>query len=154
VLDTAALSFVSSFAGQLARDWRMEIPLKIHVSARVFAIDGSPEWSPEFSRWIERARHESGHRDRRGPYQNSPERKRSTTAMRKLRKAAPSEFRVCYDACVLNPIEPGTPVLRACIGIAARLNQRAAEHGYPERYSANDVIVLLYSGLDKIRKWQ
>ena len=157
MLDAASMRFIGAQATRLSRDWLMEIPIKIHSSSRVFAVDGSPEWTPEFTRWIESNRHENGHRDRRGPYQNAPERKRTTTAMRKLRKVSQSEFNVCYDLVRLNPIQAPEiteeVLLRTFIGIASRLNTRAAQRGFPERYSPQDVAVLALSGIDKMSHW-
>ena len=136
----------------------MEFPLKLHEPDK-YAADGSPEWSDEFDRWLsrrtDRDRRPDDHeektpRDMRGPYQNSPQRTRTTAAFRKLRRQAPQEFLALYDLCVLNPVTPGTDLQKAYAAVARRLNERAIRKGYPERYTVEIIAVLAFSATHKL----
>ena len=161
-LDAGTLSYVGHWSHRFSVDWRDEVPIRMHRGAGQFAVDGSPEWTAEFAKWISRRSERSNLPDdyeerrlldTRGPYQNGPERTRVTKAMRKLRRQAPAEFLVAYDLCVLHPPQQNANLETVFIGIANRLNRRAAQRHYPERYTPDDVSVLAFSAIDKINRW-
>lgn len=154
VLDAALGRFVKSWSSEIHRDWIGEAPLRMHKGGGQYAADGAPEWTHEFETWIEQRRSEVELRSRYVPYQHDPQRSKTTTAMRKLRKHAPREFLVCYDATVLYPVKDGENLEHTCRAISNRLNQRAIQRGFPERYSSETVAILLLSGLDKLAHWR
>jgi hypothetical protein len=162
VLAPDTLRFTGDWSIRLGEQWRMEFPLKLH-KMHEYAPDGTPEWSSEFERWLSR-RHDNDKRpddheertprDLRGPYQNSPQRTRTTAAFRKLRRQAPQEFLALYDLCVLNPVRPGADLRSAFAAVARRLNERAIRKGYPERYTVETISILAYSATHKLaERW-
>lgn len=120
--------------------WWGEIPLRIH--SRDIDGGGSPDWHPEFSRWL---------------FADPPrkevlggvlldQRLRTTRAFRKLRRKAPREFDVLYLMVARKP-----PLgLRA---VAEALNERAIRKGLPDRYDEQGILILGISGLDKMMRW-
>lgn len=158
VLDAGTLRFVGDWSSRLSSAWRDETPIKMH-SSKNFAADGTPEWTEEFARWISRRSErddrpddleERSPRDLRGPYQNTPQRTRTTSAFRKLRRQAPQEFLVAYDLCVLFPPHLDDEMHDVFSAIAGRLNDRAERKGFPERYSIETVSILAFSAIHKI----
>lgn len=123
---------------QYRADWVGDIPEKIH--SHDMAMDGSLRWDGGFLDWLtnEQLRFEG-----RGK-PNAVERHRVTKALRMLRKEAPREFE-----CVYRVIALGDTVE----GVAAWLNARAEEKGYPERYTLKDAAVIIISGVDKMAHW-
>lgn len=116
-------------------DWHGETPLKLHVAA--LGDDGTPDYAPEFARYLYSG--EAGN----GP-RNPEDRLRTTRAFRRLRRRAPREFDVLY-LIVAHRKSPSQ--------VARQLTERAIRIDKPERYSTDDIIVLLLSGLDKVIKW-
>jgi hypothetical protein len=157
VLAADVLRYTGEWALRLGSDWKMEVPMRIHgrdSDGRWTADDGTPAFSAEFERWLERSRTDSEVRDSRGPYQNHPRRIRATRAMRKLRNAAPREWLVLWDLSVLNPVSAIDELPTAFRLIARRLNERAERKGYPERYTPESVEILAYSGISKLaERW-
>ena len=154
VLAVTEMSYTAQWCRILAENWQSEVPLKIHRGHGDKAPDGTPEWTHEFERWIERGFREEQVREPRGPYQNPPERIRATRAFRKLRTQAPQEFLVAYDLCVLNPIKSPTELPIAMSAVARRLNERAIRKGYPERYTRETVEILAFSAIHKLaERW-
>lgn len=153
-LAAGELHYTALWCRIIADDWKIEVPLKLHRSHGDYAVDGTPEWTKEFADWLERDRHEDRSREDRGPYQNSPQRIRTTRALRKLRKQAPQEFLVIYDLAVLNPITSDTNLPVALSAVARRLNERAITKGYPERYTRETVEILAFSAIHKLaERW-
>ncbi len=157
VLSADILKFTGEWALRLGADWKLEVPIRIHgrdEDGRYVADDGTPAFSAEFERWLARHSTDNDVRDRRGPYQNHPQRIRATRAMRKLRNAAPREWLVLWDLCVLNQVQSVDELPRAFAAIARRLNDRAERKGYPERYSAETCEILAFSGIAKlVERW-
>jgi hypothetical protein len=122
----------------LRSDWNGETPQRIH--SRDVAPDGSPALHPEFARWLFAADAKPNR-----PFSNPEERLRTTRAFRKLRKQAPREFDVLYLMVVHEETLPA---------ITRALNDRAIRLGKDDRYSTDDVRILLISGLDKVVKWR
>jgi hypothetical protein len=128
---------------RFAADYHEEIPQKIHNSE--IAGDGSPQWHPDFARWITaRAVIDTPRPDVPTPEQ----RLRTTRAMRRLRKEAVREFEVLYRIMVQGECVEDT---------TAWLNQRALRNGIPLpegrsiHYRTKDTIALVISGIDKLR---
>ena len=120
--------------------WWGEIPIRIHQ--RDFAEGGTPEWHPEFAKWLYA---DPPRRESYGKH-DPDQRLRTTRAFRKLRRKVPREFDVLYLMVARKP-----PLgLRA---VADALNERAIRHGKEDRYTEDDVLMLAISGLDKMMRW-
>ena len=132
--------------------WHDELPLQIHAAE--LAPDGTPEWHPDFRRWLG-----VDYTDRRDDerWANNPEpRVRTTRAFRKLRRKAVREFEVCYRIIVLGEQISGT---------CDWLNERAERNDIPlpmpprqwdgrdAHYDLNDTVLLLVSGVGKLIQW-
>lgn len=153
-LAAGELSYTALWCRILADDWKTEVPLKLHRSHGDYAPDGTPEWTKEFGDWLERNSRENQSRENRGPYQNPPQRIRTTRAFRKLRAQAPQEFLVLYDLCVLNPVKSTDELPLAFAAVARRLNERAIRKGFPERFDREVVALLAYSAAHKLaERW-
>jgi len=134
------LQTTARWMSDFATDWRGEIPIRIHSHA----IDsgGAPEYDATFARWLTRSDRPD---DPRAQNQRNPEnRLRITRAMRVLRKVAVREYEVVYRVMVL-----GETIEQAAVW----LNARSIRGGHPERYSRKDVVVIVVSGVDKLRAW-
>lgn len=149
----------SHWIAEFREDWGMEAPTRIHA----YGTDdghglGGPPFHPEFSNWLgqicfcgRRANPDTGEKacpslelQIRGRRQNSESRQRTTRAFRKLRKVAPREFDALYLMCAL----------RASFWTTlTALNERAERLDKPERYSPDDLMILIVSGVDKVRAW-
>lgn len=140
-LPEAVMRSTRDWSLRLAADWRGEVPTRIHN--RDIANDGSPQWSPDFRRYLTRKDDPD--------YRNPEERLRTTRAFRLLRKRAVREFEVVYRLVALG----GGQLTEANIQETADwLTARAERHGHPDRYDANDVLIMLHSGIDKVTKWR
>lgn len=124
-------------------DFLGELPLRIHSSE--IADDGSPQWHPDFARWLT-ARENTGYR----PPTNSENRLRTTRALRRLRKVAIREFEVVYRVMVLGEsLEATTKWLNA----RAQRNRIPLPPGRSMHYTLKDTSCILFSGIDKMRDW-
>lgn len=128
------------WAAYFARDWKADFPLKIHSSS--IAPDGSPDWHPDFERWL------TSERPRQLRHPNPQQRLRTTNVMRRLRKTAVREYEVLYRVLVLNePIEETTKWL----------NERAVRNNVPlpagrdRHYTKKDTLAILIAGIDFAR---
>lgn len=140
------IRYWSQWINHIASDWSGEVPMRIH--GRDTDDGGNPDFHPEFVNYIgylecsqpgcaECAKERSKLHNRA----NRDGRSRATKALRKVRRVAPKEFDTVYSICVLGMSPSAT---------AERFNANAIAKGYPERYRTSDVIVLLYSGIDKV----
>lgn len=135
----------------LAEDWRGEVPMRLH-SAGHFGLGSAPPFSPEFVGYIGRLEcnnpncQECGRKDNGATrrWRNDEGRWRATKAFRRLRAVAPREFDALYLYCILR---------WDVSGIAKALTDRAIRLNKPERYTAASVVMLLFSGIDKVQKW-
>lgn len=134
------LADTAHWAETFGREWRREVPMRIH--SREIAADGSPEWHPEFGKWLTSSAVERDRRDTPQP------RLRTTKAMRRLRKIAPREYEVLYRLLILgDSIE----------GITVWLNERAARNNIPlpegrtKHYRLKDTVALIVAGTDHVR---
>ena len=129
----------------LTAHWKDEVPPKIHL--RQIDAGGAPEWTPEFTRWIDRGYEENGKYDsgakKRKP-RNPELRLRATRAFRKLRKNNIREFEVLYRTVVLG---------HSIADTAQWLTARAIRNEKPERYSYGATKILLYSAAHKVMTW-
>lgn len=126
-------------------DFLGELPTKIHSGD--IAADGSPEWHPDFARWMTAREVISTPR----PDVQTPEnRLRTTRALRRLRKTAVREFEVVYRVMVQG---------ESIDQVTRWLNDRAERNGIPlpvgrsVHYSEKDTSCILFSGIDKMRDW-
>lgn len=76
-----------------AAEWRAETPLRIHSGQ--IAPDGSPQWHPDFVRWMSLPDNE------RCRVRVPGQRYRTTEVMRRLRRTAPREYDVAYRVLYL-----------------------------------------------------
>lgn len=138
----ATLRRTAQWADWFAREWKNEVPIRIHSSE--VAPDGSPEWHPDFARWL------TEERPRRRAKRDAPSR-RTTFVMRRLRKYSVRSYEVCYRILMLGDrIEDTT----------AWLNQRAAANDIPfpdhrpngPHYTNKDTMALLIAGIDFVRE--
>jgi hypothetical protein len=134
--------------------WHDELPTQLHT----FAIGpgGTPDWHPDFARWLGVDFDRDGSKRDRQWRDNPEPRVRTTRAFRKLRKKAVREFEVCYRIIIL-----GDPIVATCDW----LNERAARNdiplpepprrhrGYEAHYDMNDTLLLLVSGVGKLIQW-
>lgn len=129
------------WASWFAADWKREMPLRIH-SADI-AADGSPEWHPDFAKWLTR--------DERPRKRNGDQRLRTTKVMRRLRRVAVREYEVLYRVLVLGERLEDT---------TRWLNQRAERNGVPlpphrpsgPHYTRKDTLALVIAGIDFARE--
>jgi hypothetical protein len=129
------------WASWFAADWKQEMPLRIHSGE--IAADGSPEWHPDFAKWLTRSE-----RPRR---RNDDQRLRTTRVMRRLRRVAIREFECCYRILVLGEKLEDT---------TRWLNERAQRNAIPypshrpngPHYIKKDALALLIAGIDYARE--
>lgn len=120
--------------------WHDELPTQLHVHD--YDGGGTPEWHPDFRRWLGIDYYGKGSDD--GWRDNPEPRVRTTRAFRKLRRKAVREYEVCYRIIIL-----GEPVAET----AEWLTARAIKNNKPERYGVLEAMLLLISGVDKMRSW-
>lgn len=149
----------SHWIQEFRQDWVRETPLKMHA----YGTDdghglGGPPFHPEFENWLGQicfcGRKYNAITGEKGcpslelqmsrRQSNSLARQRTTRAFRKLRKVAPREFDALYLMCALQASFWTT--LNA-------LNERAERLDKPERYTPSDLMVLIVSGIDKVRHY-
>lgn len=125
-------------------DIRGESPTQIHSGS--LASDGSPQWHPDFARWISAGPISSP----RPEYPSDEGRLRTTRALRRLRKEAVREFEVVYRVMVLGDSVRNT---------TDWLNERAARNSIPlppgqdVHYRQKDTVAIIVSGVDKLRNY-
>lgn len=120
--------------------WHDELPTQIHTSS--FDAGGTPAWHPDFVRWLG-VDYYGKRSDQR--WKDNPEpRVRTTRAFRKLRKKAVREFEVCYRIIILGSTIEET---------AEWLTARAIRNQKPDRYGTLETMLLLVSGVEKMRGW-
>lgn len=140
VFPSAKMKEVAFWLRVFIEDWHGEAPMRLH--GRDTARDGSPEWHPDFSRWVEREDFEGNRK--MNPKRVRDQRIRTTRAFRKLRKKAPREFDVLY--CIV--------VHRMTLQeLSEAMNVRAIRINKPERYSPTSVLILTVSAVDKMMGW-
>jgi hypothetical protein len=120
--------------------WHSEVPTQIHEHE--LGQGGTPDWHPDFARWLG-VDYSDDRSDQR--WADNPEpRVRTTRAFRKLRKKAVREFEVCYRIIILgDPIED----------TMGWLNERSIRNQKTDRYGMAETMLLLVSGVDKMRSW-
>ncbi len=130
------------WAEWFATDWKSEYPTRIHSTD--IAGDGSPEWHPDFAKWLTR----SGGQGRR----NGEQRLRTTRVMRRLRRVAVREYEVLYRILVLGErLEETT----------RWLNERARRNAIPfpphrptgPHYMDRDTLAIFIAGIDFAREY-
>ena len=126
--------------------WHSEIPLKLHTFE--MGIGGTPQWHPDFASWLG-IDYYSDRSDRN--WEKNPEpRIRTTRAFRKLRKKAIREFELCYRVIILG--EP-IPAAMAWLNTRAQRNEIPLPEGKSIHYDLTDTVLLLVSGVEKLRSW-
>lgn len=133
----------AQWATYFASDWRREFPLQIHTSS--IALDGSPEWHPDFSRWLTAS-------TRRQNPRNDEQRLRTTRVMRRLRRVAVREYEVLYRILVTGERLEETTLW---------LNERAERNAVafpPHRpdgphYIKRDTLAIFIAGIDFCRSF-
>ncbi len=148
----------SHWIAEFREDWGLEIPVRIHS----YGTDdghglGGPPFNPEFERWLGQicfcGRKYNDLTGEAGcpsmdvqitKNKHTESRQRTTRAFRKLRKIAPREFDALYLMCALRVSFEDTLI---------SLNERAIRLDKPERYTPSDLMVLVVSGVDKVRHY-
>lgn len=130
---------------KFSHDYHGEAPQKIHN--RDIADDGSPQWHPDFARWLTAREVISTPR----PDHPTPEQRlRTTRSLRRLRKEAIREFEVIYRVMVTGErIDDTTTWLNE----RAQRNAIPLPNGREVHYRTKDTIALVISGIDKMREW-
>jgi hypothetical protein len=142
---SAVLQSTGYWLAKFSSDYRGETPSKIHNGE--ISDDGSPQWHPDFSRWLT-AREVIN--TPRPDVPTEQQRLRTTRAMRRLRKEAIREFEVIYRVMVFNERVDDT---------TKWLNERAIRNAIPlpegrdVHYRTKDTIAIIISGVDKLRDW-
>ncbi|HEX5016536.1 MAG TPA: hypothetical protein VFX15_02995 [Actinomycetes bacterium] len=126
------LSETAQWIGWFRDLWTSNVPLRLHL--RDLGDDGNPELHPQFVHWLDGTTSRDGDEDRA----------RLKRAVKRLRERSLREYEVLYRVMVLGEPIPDT---------AEWLCARAATRGHAERYTARDVMVILYAAVDKIRDW-
>lgn len=129
------------WANWFAADWKQEIPTRIHSSD--IALDGTPEWHPDFAKWLAR--------DGRPRRRNDDQRLRTTKVMRRLRRVAVREYEVLYRVLVL-----GERLEETTLWLNARAERNAIPFP-PHRpngpwYTHKDTLALMIAGIDFARE--
>jgi hypothetical protein len=135
------------------QDWKGEVPIRLHLPGS-FGLGSAPPFSPEFVGYVghlecgkERCKECSDEKERqrtRKHYRRDDARYRTTKAFRKLRSVAPREFDAMYMYCMHGQ----TPS-----DIARSMNAEMLRKDRPERFTAESIVLLLYSGVDKVMGW-
>lgn len=142
---SAVLQSTGYWLAKFSHDYHGEIPQKIHSGAT--SDDGSPQWHPDFARWLTAREVISTPR----PDLPTPEQRlRTTRAMRRLRKEAIREFEVVYRVMVTGELIEDTT---AWLNERAERNAIPLPNGRPVHYRTKDTIALVISGVDKMRNW-
>lgn len=128
--------------------WHDELPAQIHTSE--LGDDGTPNWHPDFRRWLGVDFDRDGSRRDQRWRENPEPRVRTTRAFRKLRKKAVREFEVCYRIVIL-----GDPVEATCQWLNDRAQRNAIPlpEGRAQHYTMHDTLLLLVSGVGKLIQW-
>jgi len=130
-LPAEVLDRTSKWIPWLRNAYHEEIPLKMHYGSQ-FDDHGDPQWTKEFSAWLQGV----------GP--NSERRSRMTQALRQLRKKSIREYDVAYRIIISGEsIEDTTEWL----------NARAIRNNKPERYTERDTTAIIVSAVDKLLAW-
>lgn len=134
----------SRWLRELTSSWQHEFPMQIH--SRDLDRSGAPEFHPAFKSYIERDCRKPGCYDLRCSHgQDRPNpRKRTKQVLSKLRRWAPREFDVLWLVVVRN---------MSFSDVSRALTERSLRLGKPERYTEQDVLVLVVSAVDKIENW-
>ena len=158
VFPQSKIEETSHWIAEFREDWGLETPIRIHA----YGTDdghglGGPPFHPEFETWLgqicfcgRKFNPETGEKGcpsmelQIARNKNHESRRRTTRAFRKLRKVAPREFDALYLMCALQVSFWDT--LRS-------LNDRAERLDKPERYTPSDLMVLIVSGIDKVRHY-
>ena len=138
----AMLSTTAYWLSRFTADFRGEIPSKIHNAE--IAGDGSPQWHPDFARWIDsRVPIDTPRPDTKTP----EDRLRTTRAMRRLRRESIREFEVLYRVMTMGESLECT---------TRWLNERAARNNIPlpagqtVHYRLKDTVVLIVVAVEKL----
>lgn len=133
----ATLRQTAYWASFFAANWRQEFPDRI--SGGTVALDGTPDWHPDFSRWLSRT-------DEAGP----EERLRTTKVMARLHRTAPRVYDVLYRMLIQGDTVPA---------VTRWLNERAARNGIPLRpgrdvhYTEDDTVAIIVAGIEYAREY-
>lgn len=118
-------------------EWKQDVPPTV-IHQHSLAGDGTPDWTAAMTKWISDAAGEGESRHR------------TTSVMRKLRRASPREYEVLWRTMILGePLEETT----------RWLNERAKQHSIPLPegrdvwYRLKDTVALFMAGVDYARAY-
>lgn len=146
-----------------AHEWFSEVPVKIH-QARAFDRGGAPEYTTDFMSYIDDAMRSKQHGDRpRKSYELDNPRRKVTQAFRTLRKRAPREWDAMRCLVVIDQVGRSTGPKdeeqleeqfdASLQATARRFNIRAERLDKDERYTTDDVLLLVISAVEKLSRW-
>lgn len=152
--------YARSMVRYLAQEWFGEVPLKIHVSSRVFDATGAPAFTEEFMAYVDDGMHEK-RRSANERLENASPKRKVTSAFRTLRGKAPREYDAMRCLVVIDQVGRSAydedrleSQFRSSLqATARRFNIRAQERDRPERYTENDVLLLVVSAVEKLGRW-
>ncbi len=162
VIPESAVKQTFFWLREFSRDWRGEIPLKLHEGRG--GLGAAPPFTSEFNDYVGHIKCKSPHchwcrcvnqscqrcsarrREDMTDYsnRNPAHRTRVTRAFRRLRERSPREFDVLYLIC-----QGGLTIPE----VADRLNDRFERKGRPDRIDATGVLLLAMAGTDKVKTW-
>ena len=145
-------------------EWHSEIPTKIHQSAFIFDEGGGPAFSNDFVSYLDDSLRTKKREERpRGPHDTESPRRKVTQAFRTLRKRAPREWDAMRCLVVIDQVGRHTnPKDEAVLeeqfesslrSTAVRFNDWMERTGRPERYTRDDVLLLVISAVEKLSRW-
>ena len=164
VQDKALRAVLSSFSqAQVAKyrywlneykaDWKGEVPYRLHEQGH-YGLGSAPPFSDAFVGYIGHiecadpacgeCRKEKQRQRNRQHFRRDDARYRTSRAFRKLRSIAPREFDALYMYCMHD---------QGPSDIARAMNAEMARKDRPERYTSEAIVLLLFSGVDKVMGW-
>lgn len=118
----------------LGAEWIRDFPDRMHDHGLVG--DGTPQrWSADMAKWIDNAADEGN-------------RGRTTRVMRRLRRVAPREYEVMYQAMVLGE---NFEAITAWLNARAIRNDIPVPAGRSVHYRLKDTVALFIAGVDYAR---
>lgn len=159
------IRFARGMVRYFSSEWFAEIPTKIHVGSHVYDDSGAPVYTDEFINYIDDSVRSGKREDRpRRPHDIARPRRAVTEAFRTLRRRAPFEYDAMNCLTVIDQVgrhsspNADDPKLIAQFeaslrATAERFNLRAIKRGDSQRFTSNDILLLVISAVEKLSRW-